>query len=502
MLDESITILRQLHAKYESDPYMASRLHNFISNQLSGVLESMDANHQQRVARTEELHIEFDAFVKTFMTTNKYFYVSSTERFFYYDGVHYRVYSEDGILHHILTTITNDRNLLSWKYKTKVSIMKRIRENPLLTSVPESGTIQTVIMSLYPSFFSSKTAAKYFLTILGDNILKKKTNLVHLVPPYAKSFIRELNNYCQINIGTSMMQSFKLKYHEHDYINCRLLHINETVKYEATWKHMIEDIGIDMMCVATHYSTRFDNSDVFIERAQDSDVRNHTRYLRTRTPSDLVNEFVGDYITETAGGSITWKNLQYLWKHHLSAKQLPTVIFQAPLKSLLINRFQSNYCESTDSFNGIFSRCLPEIQKFLRFWDDNMVEDGDESGLELEEIRYMSGLISFSDEQILGIIQYFYPNVIVENDKYVQEMRCIMWDKTKSLRLAFDAIHIEWPDKTVDLSVYDAYLFYCKRSKTANAQLIVNKSYFENYVAKYMGEALSEPGIISRIWFS
>ena len=479
MLNESLSVVQDLHTKYASNPYMIGRLHSYITNQVPTIMESMDTHHQQRLARTEELNIEFDAFIKSFMVKNRYFYVSATERFFYYDGVHYRVYSEDGILHHILTTITTDRNLLSWKYKTKVSIMKRIKENPLLTSVPESETIQTVLLSLYPSFFSSKTATKYFLTCLGDNILKKKTNLIHLLPPYAKAFIRELNNYCQINIGTNMTQSFKLRYYDHDYSECRVLHMNETVKYATIWKHLIEELGMDLICVAAHYSERYENSEEFIAKAQDATISKQIFYLRDHTAKDIVVKFQEEYITTTAGMSITWKNLQYLWKRFLNGKQLPAVIFQAPLKAELVQLYPDSYCETTDVFNGISSKFLPEIQRFIQFWDTHMVEDETESGLELEEIRILSGRNSFSDEQILDLIQYFYPNVIVENDKYIQEIRCIIWNKTDSLQQFFETIRTD-----TDISVYDAYVLYCKQAKP----MTVSKSYFENYVAKHMDE--------------
>ena len=54
--------------------------------------------------------------------------------------------------------------------------MKRIKDNNLLKSVPESTTIQGVLDALYPCLFESKTEAKYFLCILGDALLKKNTN--------------------------------------------------------------------------------------------------------------------------------------------------------------------------------------------------------------------------------------------------------------------------------------------------------------------------------------
>ena len=510
--DDLHSVVDRLRAKYANDPYMLTRLSSFMHNQLPNIMESMDTQRQQRAVRTETLNLEFDSFIKSFMTNNKYFYVSSTEKFFYYDGMHYKPYNEDGILHHILTSITNDRNLMSWKYKTKVSIMKRIKENPLLTSVPESDTIQHVIMSLYPTIFSSKNAVKYFLTILGDNILKKKTDLIHLLPAYAKSFIRELNNYCQINIGVNLMQSFRLKYHEHDYTNCRLVYMHEAVKYENIWKSIIEEIGIDLICVAVHYSTRYDSSDECIADTQDTVLQSYVSYLSVRTVSDLVGGFVGKYIAfdKTSGGTITWKNLQYLWKHFLNANKLPMVLFQTPLKNELVRFLGENYIESTDTFQGIFSKYLPDIQRFIQFWDETMIEDESESGLELEEIRYLYnkwGSHSISDEQILDLIQYFYPNVNVEREKYIQEIRCSLWDKKKDLACVFTDIRTDWSDKSSDFTIYDAYLYYCKRYKKRKTTevgygLIVHKSYFENYAYHNLSAYIVEPGVISKSWFT
>ena len=97
-----------------------------------------------------------------------------------------------------------------------------------------------------------------------------------------------------------------------------------------------------------------------------------------------------------------------------------------------------------------------------------MIEDESESGLELEEIRHLYskwGSHSISDDQILDLIQYFYPNVNVEGEKYIQEIRCSLWNKQKDLANVFADIRSNWPDKTLDFTVYDAYLYYCRRYK-------------------------------------
>ena len=128
--------------------------------------------------------------MERFLNTYRYFYVSTTETFVFYDGKRYELTSEDNILHHILTTITNEKQLMDWKQRTKVYMMKRIKDNSLLKSVPESETIQNVLSYFYPSLFETKQEAKYFLTIVGDSLFRKNPDLIHFVQPRAKTFLR------------------------------------------------------------------------------------------------------------------------------------------------------------------------------------------------------------------------------------------------------------------------------------------------------------------------
>jgi hypothetical protein len=288
--------------------------------------------------------------------------------------------------------------------------------------------------------------------------------------------------------------------------------MHETVKYENIWRNLFEEIGIDIISVAVHYSTRYDSSDEYILNNQDTVLQSYVSYLSTRTVTDLVNGFLGKYIVhdKTYGDTITWKNLQYLWKHFLNANKLPMVLFQTPLKNEVIRSLGENYIESSDTFQCIFSKYLPDIQRFIKFWDETMVEDDSESGLELEEIRSLYnkwGSHSISDEQIIDLIQYFYPNVNIENEKYIQDTRCSLWNKKKHLASVFTYIRKEWSDKSSDLTVYDAYLFYCKRYKKRKISesisgLIVHKSYFENYVNHSLSAYIIEPGVISKSWFT
>ena len=522
-LSKAISIITELYSKYETDPYMSLRTHNYICNQLPNVFNNMMTTHKNRMQRTEELTCGQDNFIKSFLQNNQYFYVNSIDKFFYYNKLYYKPYSEDEILYHILTSITQNRNIMSWKYKTKTSIMKRIKENSLLTSIPESETIQNVLLSLYPAFFSTKCEAKYFLTIIGDNILKKQSQLIHFLPGSSKLFIRELNNICQNNLGINLLQTIKFKYHEeHEYSNCRMLHFNETIKYEKLWKPILQKLDVDLLCVASHYSTRYENSDEFIINSQNHQLKNDVFYLKEKSIDELVSNFIKEYLKinertsvygsgTVSNSGISWKNLQYLWKHFLQSKRLPRVIYQASLKNSLIQKL-GHYSEETDFFQNIFSEFLPEIQKFLQFWEETMIEDINESELEIEEISYLYNTWSnktltndgIGIQQIFELIQYFYPTIEIENEKYIQKIRCSLWDKHSDIQLSLDDMKSGYIANNYieDISIYDAYSFYCKHHnrKIRFNQFVTSKSYFEKYVYEHLNLFICENGFISKRW--
>jgi hypothetical protein len=163
--------------------------------------------------------------------------------------------------------------LLQWKHKTKVNIIKQIKDRNLFTSTPETDTIQNVLNSLYPNFFPSKKIAKYFLTIIGDNILKKNSDLIFIISPKMRVFLDELEAVSLYSIGSGY-NSFKYvtKYHEnHSFNNCRLIKFNENYSNEY-WRDLLKKIGLNLLCVAAHYSNRYKDSDSFIISNSDEEL--------------------------------------------------------------------------------------------------------------------------------------------------------------------------------------------------------------------------------------
>jgi hypothetical protein len=544
--EEAILCINNLYDKYEKNPYMLSKTHNYIINQLPTILENINTTHLERQTRIEELTQNQDQFIESFLNNNQYFYISSTENFFFYDGFHYQLFNEDDILYHILSTISKEKELSSWKQSTKNAIMKRIRENSLLKTIPESDTIQHVIDSLCPLFFKSRTETKYFLTILGDNINRKNSEIIHYIDAKAKHFLRNFNNFCQMWIGQNIYQTFKYKYHDHDYNDCRIINISDYVKTEVIWNSIITQSGLDIICVACHYSDRFGSSDTFaLECSNDGELISNVFYLKNNPQTDIINAFISEYLnidvsnqrptisidninSQPRNTQITWRDMQYLWKNFLESKKLPSIMFLQTLKTHLMNHLSQYYNEILDSFVGICSKYLPEIQKFLEFWEETVVVDDNEHDFEIEEIvilfrRWCTNnnetITNLNDKQILDLISYFYPNLEIEKDKYISNIRNILWDKQFDIQVALDymknAINEQVSSQTNlrpsspsirnNVSIYDAYRYYCKYysnvGETSN-KLIVSKSYFEKYVFDNLSQYIIDSKFLSYEWYS
>jgi len=548
----------ELYVKYADDTYMMPKVQNYICNQLQGIFDNMQRLHGERVARIEDLTNEQDHFIQSFLQNNQYFYVSSTDSYFYYDGSRYQLYNEDDILHHVLSSISRDRHLMSWKQRTKINIMKRIRENNITATIPESETIQLVIDSLCPTIFASRVEAKYFLTILGDNLFRKNTGHIHFIDPVAKNFLRNLNNISQMLLGTSLLQTFKYKYHDHSYEDCRLVRINSIVRNESTWNTALANCGLDILCVACHYSNRYINADEFATNLiSDQEIIDHIFFLKNTKTDDLVESFIDTYIdidknssdiqssvanvlsldghaSQIRATQITWKNMQYLWKHFLDEKHVPPMIFLNTLKGILITRLERYYNSEFDSFMGVCSKYLPAIQVFLQFWNDTMIVDDTESDLEIGELLVLfrrwcelnnEPIVSLNDKHMLDIIAYYYPSTEIERDKFISHIRCSLWDKQLDIQIAMDNMketirsryelsemsRAASPGIYRNVSIYDAYLFYCKYATSAISENIsepttigkqvVSKSYFEKYIYDNYYDYIVESKFLTPGWY-
>ena len=246
-LEQISVIINELFTKYNDNVYMAHRLETHLLN-LPNMLEQENKKYDERVSRFNELTLEKDNFHKVFLSKHQYFYMPYNNIYYEYDGKTYKIIKDDDIHHRLLSTITDEGKLIQWKHKTKQNIIKNIKERSLLKSTPETYTIQNVLGFLQ-TVFQTKTEAKYFLTVIGDCLLKKNIdNLMYFVSPTIKKLVLMIDSIGYITTGNSIMNNFITKYHDsHNLSLYRLMKINEsvnTLSHEIV-KDVLNNIGID-----------------------------------------------------------------------------------------------------------------------------------------------------------------------------------------------------------------------------------------------------------------
>ena len=151
----------------------------------------------------------------------------------------------------------------------------------------------------------------------------------------------------------------------------------------------------------------------------------------------------------------------YLWKHFLESRRLSSVIAQTKLKNTLITLLDQHYSEDDDCFVGISSKYLPTVNKFLQFWNENMVYDETEPEIEIGEIATLfrqSTNTSINETQIVNLLTHFFPDLEIDQGKYIYRMRSNLWDKQVDIMMAMDDLR----EKNGSIgSVYDSYVHYC-----------------------------------------
>jgi hypothetical protein len=431
------------------------------------------------------------------------------------------------------------------KYKIKNKIIKSIQSRDILSSIPESRTIQNVIGLLYPALFRTRDHAKYFLTILGDVLLKKSAPLIYFIPPASKDFIKDLGGECYGLFGSgsnTFATAFKFKYYEHQYKDCRIVDIHAPAASSSSvsgsasvaphrpthlrLSHMpeLKSSTIDLFCVAAHYSHRFGCADGFLEHhCKTPEVATHAWFFRGRTEQQIINEFV-DHSTEPASSEngITMPNMLYLWKLYLADFRLPSMIFAASLRSKLADYASSvsssvssaasaSVSASNDVFPNRTSRYLPIVSQFRRFWGEQCFINETEIELEIDELSTLfneyagagTATGAASDATLLGILRHFYPDVVIEDDKYILNVGCFLWDKKAEINEYLDQFKNQCVthNHSFPQPLYNAYEYYCGKCYLVAKRHIISKRYFEKYFVDEYAEYLDENGMITIKWW-
>ena len=184
------------------------------------------------------------------------------------------------------------------------------------------------------------------------------------------------------------------------------------------------------------------------------------------------------------------------------------------------------------------SKHLPFVCSFMSFWNTYIVdlnnsenqeeeeEEYEEYELELDELlslfnksikRSATTLLhnNVSDKMLLGLIKHFYPDIIIEDDKYLIHVGCRsnIWNKRGEIE-EFIQKYKESKMESVNAnatsqssqSLYAIYQCYCKYAFDKEYN-IISKRWFEKYFMSVYNSYLIDTEINANIivspkWFS
>ena len=566
---ECIDVVKKLFEQY---PNMKQKINHYIKNLLPGICENTCQQRKEREERKNTLEEKSDEFIEEFLAKTRFFYHSQTDLFFTYSGEKmYEIVKEDNIQHLILTTITSKfPELMPWKYKIKIQLMKRIKENNVLKSIPESETIQDIIQLLVPSLFSTKDSAKYFLTVIGDILHKKKSYYYFIHSKTLIPLFKELSQECYKFFGINLLNHFKFKYYEHSSDDCRLIQMREISPSSMLFNFIDMNRLINLFCVASHYSTRYVCGDSYLENyCNDYSVINYALYLKNSKSIEILKQFINATTEECSGYHISWKNMLYLWKVFIEDENIPSVFFNHSLKQMLLTQsdelgleitcdtgFISSSNLNSNSLaviNGTTceienfiiknrtSKHLPFVCNFISYWESNIIcydcsgtnaiyseeqeceeQEQEEYELEIDELLMLfnksikksaTTLLhnNASDKMLLGLIRHFYPDVIIEDDKYLIQVgiKPEIWNKQKEIEEFNECYKLlknsQAPPAAssvsmVSHSLYSIYQSYCKYAFDKGYN-VISKRWFEKYFISKYDMFLIDNTIVSSKWF-
>ena len=394
-------------------------------------------------------------------------------------------------------------------------------------------------MGFLNTMFETKIETKYFLTIIGDCILKKNTcdtnstPLLFFINANTKKLISYIDSIAYITTGNSIMGNFISKYHEsHNLSVYRLIKTNDNTISSELIREVLNKIGIDLLCVSAHYSERYNKSDQFLINSDDP-IKKYIMYFSLNNIDTIINDFISQCIEKTNTTNSTnnssivntynlsWNNIHYIWKLYLSSMNIPNMILKNNLKTMLKEQLpHTSICVvgSLDPvFTNVTSKYLPNVSNFLAFWEKHItISSSDfDNEYEIDEISSLYKLtnknsnisLNVSDKEIIKMIcHYFYPNVEVIENKYITNIHCNLWSKHDDIWEMLD--NYKKQQKLDELTLisfddlYQSYKSYFQAKNVIEKTFcpIVSKHFFEKFLSHYLFDFIKFDKFVSSEW--
>ena len=528
-----------LTEKYKDNRYILNKINNYLNN-LSNYLEIDNNNYIKKVERNDRILELSKEFIDKYINDNNYYYCTTSELFFKYDGLNYFTYRDDDIVYEIASQLNRDDFLVNYKTRIKNSIIKEIKERNILESIPDTATIQLVVNNMLPLFLNNKIYVKYFLTILGDTILKKNEHYTYLLYNNYKKFIRILSQLSYQYFGSNYFNNIKYGYHEIQK-NCRIIYADKDLlenRYNNTIENLITNLKcknsnnfLDVLMVGVYYSNRYENSEKFLHSDNCENIIKE-KIMLLDDNNILVQKFISTSLEkcnneEIDNIKINNRNMQYLWKLFLIENNLPNINFVNNFKIILKQHFE--YSQENDIYLGVTSKKLPLVKNFLDFWNtaikyndnsnciiDTLNNNDFETYFEISEIVLLfkhwtvvenktnNNVICINESTVVDLISHFYENVVIDEEKYIYNISTTLWDKNTDIIDFIKYFKTEYVDanklKHSNINITILYTNYCKWCKELKKKFVVGKNYFNKFTINYFQDLIKDKNLNNTIF--
>ena len=493
-MEELVGEISKLYTKYQKSPKVLDKFNFYIKKQLPSLLEKYTRQEEKRIYIEKESNKYINEFLSN--PDKQYFYIANTDIFIKYNGENYELMNEDELWYNIFSGITNRdevcSNLIECKEKIKNIIVKSIKQKNIFNTIPESYTVQHIINFFTPTLFNTKEEVKYFLAVLGDNILNKKKNLSYFVPTKSKDFFEVLESLCESYFKSKLgiTSPLKYKYRGQVYNESRLIYFTRAIGNKSCWFSFLKDNLFNLIVVCCHYSARYINSENYANK-QNSTFKSNVFYWKDNSKEDIIKKFIHLMIEKgVTTDFIHFKDIYFLWKIYLKQINMPNMIYKGEFENII--RDQLNYY--SNNFIGIKSNYLVNVSYFKEFCHTYILTNTD-NVLEISEMHKLltkwlddtnNEYVGFHEENLKDMLEYFYENIVIDNGKFLIGVSCRLWDKQKDMR---EAVQKKFNKKiTENLTLYNAYVMYCKYSNNNGKLLTVSKKYFYKYIDRIIPE--------------
>ena len=149
----------------------------------------------------------------------------------------------------------------------------------------------------------------------------------------------------------------------------------------------------------------------------------------------------------------------------------------------------------------------------MKFWDSTISEDefDEEPEIEIDELSSLFKLwlgknkinhinLNISDSVLIELIRHFYPEVIIEDNKYLNHIKCSLWNKRLEIVNSLYMFKVKCGNNENNFtkSLYEAYEFYSSNNKH---HCLSSKRYFEKVATDIISGHIDNDGLISPTWW-